>query len=264
MNRGSSDRSSRNRSGRSRSRGGWRRAFRRLVGHEAATDDRRKAWHKASTRGKHVGNGRRRRRSLKRRLCECKAAANKKVGGCPIPSWPSKARTSDESERVSNTNAPALLCPALLCPALLCSHRHKPSLVAPGDSAWATVQHPRARLSKTRQLDRDLPHPVTTPLTAEADLDRPHRGTTRDLAQTTATATKTLTSAHTPVGMTITNMTAIHTTVTRHTRATTKSLPRSASVLTGLPHLPKMLHPRNNLHLSSTTCQTSLPSMKPS
>lgn len=64
---GCSDRSSRDRSRRSRPGGGWRRGW--LVGNEAATDDRRKAWHESSTRGEHFGSGRRRRKLL-RQLCE--------------------------------------------------------------------------------------------------------------------------------------------------------------------------------------------------
>ncbi|CAD0096010.1 unnamed protein product [Aureobasidium vineae] len=93
------------------------------------------------------------------------------------------------------------------------------------------------------------PQPVTTPLTAEADLDRPHRGTTRNLAQTTITTINTThTSAHTPAVMTTANTIATHTTVTRHTRptpATTKTIQRSASVTTGARHPSKSPHSRD-------------------
>jgi hypothetical protein len=110
---GCSDRSSRDRSRRSRSGGGWRRGW--LVGNEAATDDRRKAWHESSTRGEHFGSECRRSKLL-RQLCESWAVATKKVGDCSLPSWLSEARASDERERVSishHTNAPAHLCSAL-------------------------------------------------------------------------------------------------------------------------------------------------------
>jgi hypothetical protein len=173
---------------------------------------------------------------------------------------------------------PELLCSVPASSAPACSSLHLPALLSQqaitqrskraSIPAWPTVRHPKARLSKTRQLDRDLPQPMTTPLTAEADLDRRRRGTTRDLATTTTTTNKTPTSAPTPAAMTTTRTTATTATLNLLTPATTKTVQRSASVTTRALSLPvtplTTMRLPLPLRLSSPTCPSSLQSMRPS